>query len=283
MNTTKIATLSTALLLGAFLTGCPKDKDQQANNDPVTASEASQALTESTADSQAATLTQNTIEISTNFTIGKAVADAAGELKTFIATELPCAELDLAGSTLTVTYGAKPGNCTYHGQTFTGEHAITLTKTDAGDVEVDHKWTAISNGLVRVNGTAHVTWSLANASRHVTYDLDWTRVADNLTGDATGDVTQAALPEGVTTGIEINGSRSWTGAAGKWDLTVSGVQVRWQDPVPQAGSYRLATPNNKSLSLTFARVNDTTIDVTLASGTRSFSFDVAETGTATQK
>lgn len=282
MNTTKIATLSTALMLGAFLTGCPKDQ-QQANTEPMTASEASQALTESTADSQAATLTENTIEISTNFTIGKGVADAAGELKTFIASQLPCADIELQDATLTVTYGAHPGNCTYHGHTFSGEHQITLSKNDTGDVEVDHKWTEISNGVVRVTGTAHVTWSLATESRHVTYDLDWTRVVDNLTGAATGDVTQKALPDGVATGIQIDGTRSWTGAAGKWDLTVSGVQVRWQDPVPQAGTYRLATPKNRSLSLAFDRVNDTTIAVTLSNGTKSFTFDVAETGSAAQK
>lgn len=281
MNTTKIATLSTALLLGAFLTGCPKD--QQANDQPMTTGEASQALSESTADSQAATLTQNTIEIATNFTIGKGVADAAGELKTFIASQLPCAEIELANATLTVTYGAHPGNCTYNGHTFSGEHQITLSKNEMGDVEVDHKWTEISNGIVRVTGTAHVTWSLENASRHVTYDLDWTRIADNLTGDATGDVTEKALAEGVATGIQIDGSRAWTGAAGKWNLTVSGVQVRWVDPVPQAGEYRLATPNNRSLSLGFDRVNDTTIAVTLSNGTKSFTFDVAETGQASQK
>lgn len=282
MNTTKIATLSTALFLGAFLAGCPKD-NTTANTSPMTASEASQALTESTADTQASALTQNTIEISTNFTIGQGVASAAGELKTFIATQLPCADIELANSTLTVTYGAHPGNCTYHGHTFSGEHQITLTKVDAGDVEVDHKWTEISNGIVRVTGTAHVTWSAANASRHVTYDLNWTRIVDSLTGDATGDVTQAALPDGVATGIQIDGTRSWTGAAGKWNLNVSGVQVRWVDPVPQAGTYTLATPNNRSLSLGFNRVNDTTIAVTLSNGTRSFTFDVAETGSATQK
>jgi len=134
-----------------------------------------------------------------------------------------------------------------------------------------------------VTGTAHVTWSLSAKSRHVTYELDWTRIVDNLTGNATSDVTQTALPEGVLTGIQIDGSRAWTGPRGKWNLTVQGVQVRWVDPVPQAGTYRLATPSNRSLELDFNRVDATTIAVTLKNDTKSFTFHVNETGGATQK
>jgi hypothetical protein len=267
-----------SLALGLVLTGCPKDNTASDSDGPMTQGEAHEALEESTADSQAAALTTNSIEISTNFTIGKAVADAAGELRTFIETQLPCADIDLEGSTLTVTYGAKPGNCAYRGHTFSGEHKITVTKDDDGDVEVDHEWTDLSNGIVKVTGTAHVTWSLANKSRHATHELTWTRISDGRTGTGTADIAQTALPEGVATGIQIDGSRSWTGKTGKWDLAVQGVQVRWQDPVPQAGTYQLASPKGRSLVLSFARVDEDTIAVTLKNDTKEFTFKVNSLG-----
>lgn len=271
-----------SLALGLVLTGCPKQNTTDSDG-PLTQGEAHEALEESTADSQAQALTTNTIEISTNFTIGKAVQEAAGELRTFIETQLPCADIEIQDKTLTVTYGAKPGSCVYRGHTFSGEHQITLSKNDDGDVEVDHKWTELSNGVVRVSGTAHVTWSLANQSRHAKHELTWTRISDGRTGTGTADLTQKALPEGVTTGIQIDGSRSWTGKAGKWDLAVQGVQVRWKDPVPQAGSYRLANPKGRSLELSFSRVDEDTIAVTLKNDTRSFTFNVNSIGSVTDK
>lgn len=276
MNNKTIAVASLALV--AVLTGCPKDDTESEADGPMTQGEAREALEESTADSQAQALTTNSIEISTNFTIGKAVKEAASELRTFIETQLPCADIQLEDATLTVVYGAKPGNCEYRGHTFTGEHRITVAKDDDGDVEVDHRWTELSNGVVKVTGTAHVTWSLADQSRHATHELTWTRIADGRTGTGTADITQRALPEGVVTGIQIDGARSWTGKAGKWDLAVQGIQVRWKDPVPQAGAYRLASPKGRSLELSFSRVDEDTIAVTLKNDTKSFTFDVNRLG-----
>src|SRR5262245_604694 len=140
MRRTTIGSL-VIIALSLTLGGCPKNKDQG----PMTQAEAKDALEESTVDSQAAALTTNTIEISTNFTIGKAVGEAASELRTFILTQLPCAEITLADATLTVTYGAKPGNCTYHGNPFTGQHIIKVTRNEAV-IEVDHEWKDLSNG-----------------------------------------------------------------------------------------------------------------------------------------
>ncbi len=50
--------------------------------------------------------------------------------------------------------------------------------------------------------------------------------------------------------------------------------MRWEDPVPQAGKYVLATPKNRSITLAFSRVDDATIEVELSSGDKSFKFDV---------
>ena len=267
--------------LALLLTACPKDK--ATDTTPMTQVEARDALDESTVESQAAALTTSSVEISTSFTIGKAVEEAAAEVRTFIGTQLPCAEVTLAAATLTVKYGAKPGTCVYKGHTFSGTHMITVSKNEDAQVKVDHTWTDLSNGVVKVSGTAQVTWDLDDQYRKVQHDLTWTRISDGRTGRGTGDRTQKPLAGGVTEGIQVDGSRTWTGQAGRWDLAIEGVQMRWADPVPQAGTYRLASPKGRSLELSFRRVDADSIEVTLASGGRSFKFNVNSTGGVADK
>jgi hypothetical protein len=267
--------------LALMLTACPKDKAEDAT--PMTSAEASEAVDEANVSSQASALTSSSIEITTNFTIGKAVQEAAAEVRTFIQSQLPCADVALADATLTVTYGAKPGSCTYHGHTFSGSHSIKVTKNDQSQVLVDHTWTNFSNGVVKVSGTANVTWDLSEKFRNVKYDATWTRLKDGRTGKGTGDVTQTPLGGGLAEGIEVNGARAWQGQAGKWDLAIEGVRMRWEDPVPEAGMYRLASPKNRSLQLSFQRVDADTIQVTVSSGNRSFKFNVNSGGDLTQK
>jgi hypothetical protein len=262
--------------LGAMclvLTACPKE-----NDDPVTYDEARQSLEESSVSSQASELTTSSVELTTNFTIGSAVKDAASELRTFIGSQLPCADIALDAAKLTVKYGAKPGNCTYRGHTFAGTHIVEVARNDDGDVEVDHTWSDFSNGIVKVSGTAHVVWSKKDVSRHVVHELTWTRLADGLQGTGKGDRTQRPLAGDLTKGIEVDGSRSWDGKSGHWDLGIAGVEMRWADPCPQAGTYTLSTPKKKTLSVSFSRVDDDHIQVTLASGAKSFKFTVARAG-----
>lgn len=258
------------------LTACPKD-----NGEPVTSSEAAESIDESTLSSQASELTSSSVELTTSFTLGQAVQTAVNELKTFIASQLPCADVVVSPNSLTVTYGAKPGLCVYRGHTYSGVHQITVVRTDTNDVEVDHKWTDLSNGVLKVSGTAQATWSVSAATRHVKHDLTWTRIADGRTGHGTGDETQKSLSGGLVEGFQVDGSRTWDGKSGHYDLAISGVQWRWVDPVPQAGSYTLGLPNQKSLSLSFARVDDTRIRVTLQSGDKTYSFVVAKSGQIT--
>jgi len=262
------------LLCGVFaLNGCLLRADSSA----ITASEASEALDEASVSSQASELTSASIDIATNFTIGEAAAQAAQDLQAFIVSQMPCADVTLSGATLTVVYGAKPGLCVYDGHTFSGTHAITITPTTDG-VEVDHTWTALSDGVVSVSGNAQVTWDAVNPSRHVVHDLSWTRVWDGRTGEGTADLTQTPLTGGVLVGFQESGTRTWDGQSGHWLLDVNDVQVRWADPVPQSGTYTLTTPSQKTATLGFSRVNDSTIQVDLTSGKSDYKFDVTETG-----
>jgi dipeptidyl aminopeptidase/acylaminoacyl peptidase len=265
-----------ALVGSAFaLAGCPKDKEE-----PLSSSEARLATDESSVATQASDLTTTSVELTTNFTIGGAVQNAAQELKTFVVSQLPCADVSLADATLTVKYGAKPGNCVYRGHTFHGTHTVRIDKNDAGDVQVHHAWTDFTNGVVKVNGTADVTWSKTDVSRRVKHDLTWVRILDNKTGHGTGDKTQRPLAGGIAEGIKVDGTHTWDGESGHWELAINGVEMRWADPVPRAGSYVLAAPKNKSLTLSFRGIDDNTIEVTVTSGNNSFKFTVKRAGGA---
>jgi hypothetical protein len=265
------------VVVGALLlAGCPKKE----SDDPLTLAEAKEAVEESTLSDQAISVVNGTVEISTNFTIGQAVEAAAEELRDFIASQLPCAEITLAKATLSVEYGANPGNCTYHGHTYSGVHTVTVSRAD-GDVSVRHTWSDLSNGVVSVSGSADVTWALQDESRHVKHELTWTRLSDGRQGVGSGDRTQTALAGGIAEGIRVDGARTWEGKSGRWDTSINNVEMRWVDPVPQSGSYVLATPFDKSLSMGFERVDEDTIKVTLASGGKSFSFNVNKAGVTT--
>jgi hypothetical protein len=256
------------------LTGCPKKKDEES----LTLAEAQQAVEEASLASQAENLTSASVEITTSFTIGQAVEAAAQEIRDFIASQLPCAEIVLDGATLSVTYAAKAGNCTYRGHTFSGTHAIAVEKNDTGEVLVHHTWSDLSNGRVTLNGSADVTWNFQDKSRSVVHTAEWKRVSDGFSVTGEGNRTQTVLEGGILEGIQVDGSRSWTSSRGQWDLGIDAVQMRWVDPVPQSGSYTLSTPKNKTLSLSFERVDEDTIQVTVGNGKKSFSFNVTKIG-----
>jgi hypothetical protein len=259
-----------ALVVVSVFTGCVKKK----NDDGLTYAQAREALDEAQLATEAATLLDGTVEISTNFTIGQAVEAAAAELRSFVASQLPCAEVTLSAATLEVEYGKKPGNCRFKGQTYSGTHAITVARNDQGNVQVDHTWTNLTNGKVSVSGTAEVTWNFTARSRTVVHTLTWTRVSDGRTATGSGDRTQTVLEGGLLEGIKIDGTREWSGDAGSWDLAISGVEMRWVDPVPQSGSYVLRTPAGRSATLSFARKDASVITVSVESGDKQFSFDV---------
>jgi len=253
----------TVLALSAF--GCKQQG--------LTRAEASEALEESQLSTQAAALTSGTVEITTNFTIGAAVEAAADELRTFYAEQLPCAAVSLEASTLTVDYGVN-GDCLYRGQVYRGSHSVTISRNDENEVVVDHVWQHLRNEQVEVNGTATVTWSLDDPSRHIQHELSWERLSDGRIGVGSGDRIQRPLADGIETGFSVDGTRQWRGESGTWDLSINDVEMRWVDPVPQAGSYSLDTPFDKQVTLAFDRVDDTTIKVTVSGGDKSFDFDV---------
>lgn len=255
---------------------CLRESDK-----PLTATQAQQALEETATAFRAEALISNTVELNTHFTIGGAVEAAAQELRDFVASQLPCAEVTLDGASLSVEYGAE-GSCPYHGQVYHGVHIITLVSVAEGDVVIEHEWDEVDNGQVMVDGTATVTWGLDDATRRVEHELQWSDLQRKTSFTGSGDRLQGPLgtwDEGIT----VEGFRDWSSDRGDWHLDIEGVEARWDDPVPQTGTYSLETPfDGKTLTLTFSRVDEATIEVTVESGNRSFSFNVNKLGIITE-
>jgi hypothetical protein len=271
---------STAVLVLPLLvlTGCPREKEEA-----LTLGEATEALEQARDAAQAEGLTAASVDISTHFTIGQAAEQGAAELGEFIRSQLPCADVSLEAATLTVVYGAKGGSCTYNGHHFSGTHTISVERNEELSVAVHHEWIDLSNGVVSLDGTADVTWNFREQTRRVQHESHWTHLPSGRTGVGGGDRVQSVLEGGLAEGIQVDGSRTWDGESGHWDLAIDSVQMRWTDPVPQAGSYTLRTPFDKTLSLSFERVDGDTIRVTVAGPKRDFSFTVSKAGQIVQE
>jgi hypothetical protein len=265
-----------ALLSVGFFSACPRQEQ-------ISVSEAQQALEESSVDSQAAALSSASVEVSTDFTIGEAAANAAQHIRDFVQSQLPCADVTLEQATLTIVYGAKTGNCTFRGHTFKGKQTIEVSKNEMSSVIVKHTWDKLSNGRFSVSGSAQVTWNLKDPSRHIVHTLTWTRLADGRTGTGSGDRIQKPLAGGISEGFSVDGSRSWQGQRGHWQLDINNVEMRWADPAPQAGSLVLTTPADKTITLVFQRVDADTIGVTANGGNRSFELKVTKLGAVSSK
>jgi hypothetical protein len=271
--------LTLVTVAGFSAVGCnlPKkgDADDRA---PITKTQASQALEATAESNEAGDLLNASTEISTHFTLGQAAEKAAAELRTFVESQLPCADVTVDGTTLTVEYGAKPGVCTYRGQTFSGTHSMHLVRFDATGAEVEHTWTKFSNGKVVLDGTADVTWTKADTSFRAVEQYAWTRTADGRSFTAEADQTVGGLGGDWTHGVTWEGKKSWEGDRGKLSLVIEDVEARWIDPVPQAGTMTVSGLPEGAASLGFRRIDDDTIRVTIEGGGKSFAVDVNRLG-----
>ena len=240
--------------------------------------EALEAVEEAALSSRGEALTEEIIEISTDFTMGEAVETAAQELHDALVSQIDCSTVTLDGSTVMVDFGTLDDECVYQGHTYAGVWAVTIERNDSADVLVNHEWTGLTNGDVTLDGTAEVTWSAAASSRRVKHDVVWNDIDGEV--EATGDRTQTLIDPvlGLLAGIVVNGDRQWTSSTGDWSLEIDDVEMRGLDPVPQAGIYTLTTPDDVVVSLTFVRIDDNTIECTLAAPNKSWVFEVTSTG-----
>lgn len=260
----RAAVLSSILILGACATN--------ANEDPLTQQEAEQAVDEVNLATSAQALTWELVEISTHFTAGVSLAEAGAELGAFAASQIPCAEVAVAGAVVTVDFGDLADGCTFRGKTFAGIARLEVERSEK-NLLVHHTYAGLSDGVVQLNGSADVCWSETEPGRDVSYEMAFSRDDFARTYVATGDVTLRLLDptRGSEGGVELEGTRMVRSDDRTWQLDLSGIELRGLDPVPQAGEYTLYLPSDKSAKMTFERVDATSVRVTVTgAGGRTF-------------
>jgi len=257
------------LALGLALTGgC---FDRTASNLEMRA-----AVGEIVAQGQAQAVENEITEITTSFTIGGGVAEVAQEIQAFAETQAPCSTVTGADNTLTIDFGVLDDACTYRGHTYAGIVTIEISLDGAATI-IDHTYADFTNGNITMNGDKKVTYS--EQSRRVVTDYEF-ETEDGELITTSSDRLQTLLDEsaGILGGIEINGDRSWTGESGDWELNIDGVELRWIDPVPQSGVYSLVTPRDKTITMSFERVDDDTIAVIVDGGRNTKTYHVTTAG-----
>ena len=147
----RFVALATAAALVAAAGGCtPADE--------LTAEEAKAALEQAAYATQIGALQADFGEISTNFTLGQGVEQAAQNLRDFWKSQAPCATVTLEALAVTVQWGSKGAGCLWRGKTWTGTTATTLQSVGTGQVTLQHDWVAFGDGIWSVSGTDTVTW-----------------------------------------------------------------------------------------------------------------------------
>ncbi|NUN15738.1 MAG: hypothetical protein HUU55_19100 [Myxococcales bacterium] len=247
-------------------------------SEPLTQTEAQEGLDETMLSSVEASLEADMVEISTQFTMGAALDKAVQQLKMFVSSQIPCSVVTETQNTITIDFGTLEDNCTYLGKTYAGIITITVVKTSLDSTTVTQDWDGLTNGKTTANGTVTVVWDKTNKTRNVVHELVWTRNGKDVFSE--GNRTQSLLDEtlGAQGGIRIDGFRTKTAGQAMWMLDIDGVEMRPQDPVPQAGVYTLTRPNGKTITYEFVRIDEDTIEVTVTGAKKSFVFHVTSSG-----
>lgn len=234
----------------------------------MTRLEALQALDQVNQSSRGEAATGDVIEVSTDVTIGDALADAAARIADFWESQAPCTEVTVEGAKVTLDYGTLDDACTFEGHTYAGINTVEVVATTPGQLQVDHSWSGFTNGDVTVDGEAVVTWTGDDATRRVETAHTWSDT-EGVTVDVVGDHVQGPLDgeapgwAGWLGGIWMDGAREWTGDDGTYTLDMTDLELRWIDPAPQAGSLTVTNPDGKSLDVIYERIDDDTIQATL--------------------
>jgi hypothetical protein len=259
--------LGAALVSMALLTGCELDF--------LASQETQDALDETMADSESIAFTAAASELGAIFTTGQTAEASALQLHDLMSSQLGCAGLTLDQTTLSVEYAS----CNFQPNVFAGTHTVHIEEDSPGNMRVTHQWNKLTNGNIEVNGTATVTWTADDPVHHVIDDYTWLRLKDGRTGVGGGDRRQAALEgRSVFDGLHVDGTRSWEGKDGHWDLKMENIQIRWVDPVPFTGLWILETPKGRNVSFEFVRLDADNIGVNVVSGQFDLALNVDKMG-----
>ncbi|HWB73542.1 MAG TPA: hypothetical protein VG755_01280 [Nannocystaceae bacterium] len=186
-----------------------------------------------------------------------------------IASQLPCSTITTVGEdTLVIDFGTLADECTFRDRTWAGVVTIAYA-TDGDAIVATHEFDGITDGKVTIDGSATVTKT--DASRHIVTDFTFDGPERGFS--VKSDRVQTPLAD--EDGVHIDGTRDFTGDRGERHVDIEGVEVRRGDSVPQAGSLAITRDDGRTLTMSFARIDDETIAVTVdgPKGERVFEVD----------
>lgn len=255
-------------LFAMVVVGCDGGGDE-----PLTAQEAREAVDATVTAESGAKMTSEAVELTTRFTLGQAAEATAEELAAWFSSQIPCSSVSREGTTLTVDFGELEDACAYNGRTWAGLLTVSIDRSEESSVELSQTWDGLTDGTLTLDGAATVTLD-GSGTRQVSHSYSWQTDAHTVTGSGARSWQRLASGDGLV----IDGDRSWDLDGLMWDVEIQTVEVRAQDPVPQSGAYVVTNPAGKELTLSFARVDDDTIAVTVSGGARERTFEVSGEG-----
>ncbi|MBK6921531.1 MAG: hypothetical protein IPH07_29295 [Deltaproteobacteria bacterium] len=262
-----------AIALASVVAGAGGCEFEQAS-----AAEMRMAVDESVATGEASNLEDDIFEITTDFTIGQGLADAAAHIRGVLESQMPCSTISAPDAeTLVVDFGTLDDACSYEGRTYAGVVTLHFSHDDAS-VTVEHGYDGLTNGRATLDGTATVTWTPAEdggVTRHIVSSLDHTGPRGSFHSDA--DRTQHFGADRGAGVFSVEGTRTWEGPRGQthaeWTATID-----LDFAVPVDGSAVIDTPKGHELTLGFAQIDDDTVEVTVSGGRRDRVFRVTQAG-----
>ncbi len=231
-------------------------------NQPISAEEALQAVEQALASGKGEALVTAFVELSTQFTLGQPPPDAAAQLGSELAEQLPCALVSVQDQRVTLDLGEL--GCSHAGQRYTGLVELDVEVSDEEQAQVNHSWTGLDDGQAQLDGAGLVLWEHHNAQRQLEHELHW---ADHeRVIDASGERDELLLDaeQGLDGGLQVAGLREWNPGDGAWSLQLQAVQLQGADPVPRAGRYLVTTTTGLELTLSFAATDGDVVEVTMS-------------------
>jgi hypothetical protein len=235
------------------------------------------AVQESALTAQLDALIADAAERNSRFDIGQSLDNAAAQLVLQLNQELPCAAVTRQSNMLSIFYDAAGSGCFWRGRPLAGQHTVRVMRNADNEVGVHHEFIDFRDSTLSMSGSADVAWSRISKSRRVLHAVTFAAlsgVSAGVTGESTGDSTQATL----TDGVRINGLREWQSSRGAYELDMQAIEQRFTESVPYLDAYQLTLPSDDALILAFGRIDTDNILVTVQGAQRELSFVVRPDG-----